>query len=461
MARCCSCRRILVLSISILLTLFIILSNDDDEWIPFERSEESLDEAEAPSNDYYENEKDHSNARSKIEDDYNSNNPRGQNNNNILEELENFDEDGDGRENDSGHDSEYQVEYMTNSISNDDGELVTTIPDNNDYADNNFQGLDYDLQNSKKITLTDIKGGYTSLFKIIKASNAGGIAIQAQAPIKTGSVDDEINRLVNYIQNSKSNKIKCNNVKYVGSAGNSTGPFRDGAYHICYEEPFWPNQNKRKFPCLGYSFGIDYEWSFDDGLSRDFGCEVHSFDPGMYDEPLHFTRHQSIYFHRMGIDSENSDSKYHRAMRDYSYRKKYGDEKLEELRNWHVRTLKQFMLELDHKNRFIDIVKIDIEGPRQGYEIEVIRNMLQTGAFRCVRQLSFELHLFGPIYDPIYVRSTYGVLKALEDNGFKMFGLNPSFNVDIEDRMGRIAHEKTELLWCLGFVNMRPEKCQF
>lgn len=119
------------------------------------------------------------------------------------------------------------------------------------------------------------------------------------------------------------------------------------------------------------------------------------------------------------------------------------------------------MLELGHKDRIIDIVKIDIEGPRQGYEIEVIRHILQSGAFRCIRQLSFELHLFGPIFDPIYVRSTYGVLKSLEENGYKLYGIKPSFNVDIDDRKHKIGKEKTELLWCLGFVNTRVEKCVF
>ena len=130
-------------------------------------------------------------------------------------------------------------------------------------------------------------------------------------------------------------------------------------------------------------------------------------------------------------------------------------------RNWHVRTLKQLLLELNHQNRIIDIVKIDIEGPRQGYEIEVIRSILQTGAFRCIRQLSFELHLFGPIFDPIYVRSTFSVLKSLEDNGYRLYGIEPSFKIDINERKEKISKEKTELLWCLGYVNTQVERCSF
>ena len=176
---------------------------------------------------------------------------------------------------------------------------------------------------------------------------------------------------------------------------------------------------------------------------------------------MHFTRNDKIFFHRMGISTENSNAKYMRAMRDYTYRKKYGDSKLDELRQWKVRTLKQFMLELGHRDRIIDVVKIDIEGPRQGYEIDVIKQFLQSGAHRCIRQLSFELHMFGPISNPEYPRVAFNILQILEDEGFKLYGIEPSFQIDINDRRNRIVNEKTELLWCLGFVNTRVEKCKF
>jgi len=290
-------------------------------------------------------------------------------------------------------------------------------------------------------------------------NNSGGSLVDSVAPAGRGTVQEEVDRMVSYLESET--EFKCHNEKFVGSGANSSGEYRDGAYHLCDEEPYWIPAGKRMTPCLGYSFGIDYEWSFDDALAGDFGCEVHSFDPGMYDEPMHFTRKDRIFFHRMGIDTSNSDEKYSRAMRDYSYRKKYGSEKLEELRKWKVRTIKQFMLDLGHRDKIIDIVKIDIEGPRQGYEIDVIRGFLQSGAHRCIRQLSFELHLFGPIANPLYVRSAYGMLKGLEAEGWKLYGVKPSFAIDIDDRRQKIASEKTELLWCVGLVNTRVDKCTF
>ena len=311
--RCCSCRRLTLLLISILITIFIIITNEEDEF-DFYHSPSSQDDDDIYSNDVdldrslrghqdipldEEEKKQHDKLQHKIEDDYEVNNPN-------EEEIENHHESGIRIINDQTNG--FQATESTNA--------------------------DYEFDpNGPIIKLSDVKGIYTSLFHTQKASNNGGTVIIAQDPagpqMGGGTVNDEIERLTSYLEGEK---LKCPSIRFIGSANNSTGEFRDGAYHVCQQEPYWIPPEKRNFPCLGYSFGIDYEWSFDDALAHDFGCEVHSFDPGMYDEPMHFTRKDSIFFHRMGIDSENSDSKYHRAMRDYSYRKKYGDEKLEELR---------------------------------------------------------------------------------------------------------------------------------
>ena len=59
----------------------------------------------------------------------------------------------------------------------------------------------------------------------------------------------------------------------------------DGAYYVCTEKKRWP------FPpaepsgakCLVYSFGIDWDFKFDDLIAK-MGCEVHAFDPCKYFE---------------------------------------------------------------------------------------------------------------------------------------------------------------------------------
>ena len=68
-------------------------------------------------------------------------------------------------------------------------------------------------------------------------------------------------------------------------------------------------------------------------VAQKFGSENHSSH--LHFE-LHFknlTKHSdNIFFHRWGIGEVDSDALYQRAMRDYAYRKKYGDKKLDELR---------------------------------------------------------------------------------------------------------------------------------
>ena len=39
------------------------------------------------------------------------------------------------------------------------------------------------------------------------------------------------------------------------------------------------------------------------------------------------------------------------------------------------------------------------------------------GAWKCIRQLSLELHVFGPAKDANYIRLQYSVMKALEEHG--------------------------------------------
>ena len=46
-----------------------------------------------------------------------------------------------------------------------------------------------------------------------------------------------------------------------------------------------------------------------------------------------------------------------------------------------VRTLHSIVHELGHHGRIVDAVKIDIEGPRIGYEDKAIRSIIETVSF--------------------------------------------------------------------------------
>ena len=86
-------------------------------------------------------------------------------------------------------------------------------------------------------------------------------------------------------------------------------------------------------------------------VAQKFGTENHS-------RHLHFKLHfknltkhsDNIFFHRWGIGEVDSDALYQRAMRDYAYRKKYGDKKLDELRKWKVSKISKIHLTVRIKN---------------------------------------------------------------------------------------------------------------
>ena len=48
------------------------------------------------------------------------------------------------------------------------------------------------------------------------------------------------------------------------------------------EKKFWDASAEKG--CLVYSFGIDNNWKFTDAMRDDFKCEVHAFDPNLYEE---------------------------------------------------------------------------------------------------------------------------------------------------------------------------------
>ncbi|CAG5115690.1 unnamed protein product, partial [Candidula unifasciata] len=104
-----------------------------------------------------------------------------------------------------------------------------------------------------------------------------------------------------------------------------------GNWHICQDSPFTV-----KPPCLVYSFGINFDFSFDDAMAQ-MGCEVHSFDPSM--KLQDHKRGPLSTFHNMGLGSYNTNA--------YSPR---SDMYVKNNQLWKMRTVKSIMQELGHEN---------------------------------------------------------------------------------------------------------------
>lgn len=179
---------------------------------------------------------------------------------------------------------------------------------------------------------------------------------------------------------------KCKKVKNVGN------------WWICMDKPFII-----KPPCLVYSFGIANDFSFDDDMAK-HGCEVHSFDPSMKTDD--YTRNTSVHFHAIGIGGHTVEK--------FNPRK---DMYVKDNTTWTIMTLNLIKTALGHKNRKIDVLKIDVEG----HEWAVIENLLRDNVFTNVKQFMLEYHLF-PDWpaksDYSKVLRTY---KKLHDLGLSKF----------------------------------------
>ena len=159
------------------------------------------------------------------------------------------------------------------------------------------------------------------------------------------------------------------------------GNIKDGGWNVCHDRKYRP-----KPPCLIYSFGINNDWSFDEQVSKTYGCNVYAFDPSI-GLPNH--QHSSrVWFYNIGIGGRNHISP----------------------QNWTLMTLDSIVNTLHHTERIIDIVKMDVEGA----EWDSIQQMVDSGILKRVRQLYLEFH-------SAYFVDRLSLVRKLYDVGFRIF----------------------------------------
>ncbi|XP_074644092.1 uncharacterized protein LOC141900960 isoform X2 [Tubulanus polymorphus] len=188
-----------------------------------------------------------------------------------------------------------------------------------------------------------------------------------------------------YTQKITTIQYNCQNSKRFGNSG-------DGGWDMCLDPAY-----TIKSPCLIYSFGINWDFSFDDAVDRQFGCELHAFDPSMKSNDFH--RGNKINFHNMGISGRDG-----------------------KLNGWNVKTLKNIMTQYGHFEKVIDYLKIDVEYS----EWATFETLLKDGVFVNVRQFGIEYHLpeLSTNLAPSTVdtlRQELAILNGLEKLGFKVW----------------------------------------
>ncbi|CAN0432126.1 unnamed protein product, partial [Ectocarpus fasciculatus] len=95
--------------------------------------------------------------------------------------------------------------------------------------------------------------------------------------------------------------------------------------------------------CVVYSFGINYQWEFDDFM-HSYGCTVHSFDPGMTYKDKRAENH---FFHKVGLGNHTGEHTGPSTL--YNQGIKYS-----------VATVQSLMKKLGHN--YVDLIRLDVEG---------------------------------------------------------------------------------------------------
>ncbi|XP_048763072.1 probable methyltransferase-like protein 24 isoform X2 [Ostrea edulis] len=206
------------------------------------------------------------------------------------------------------------------------------------------------------------------------------------------------------------------------------GKLDDGGWDFCDDNRFRPRNN-----CLVYSYGIQFDFSFDDAIVKKYNCEVHAFDPSMrVGDHKHGA---NVFFHATGLSGDNMPSR--------------GT-------NWKMRTLQKQREELGHSKRPIDVLKIDIEE----YEYLAVPNMLETGILKDIRQMAIEFHVTlktdrsrrfkeEPPKEKYFF--TLSLFKDLYDLGFRIFWTHRNPTCKFFSRKGNV-----ERVTCheVSFVNI-------
>ncbi|KAI9010698.1 hypothetical protein DFJ74DRAFT_317243 [Hyaloraphidium curvatum] len=265
--------------------------------------------------------------------------------------------------------------------------------------------------------------------KSLQGSGVAGVSSQSVAGTKPGQLiihpdqEDAVRTLILQIM-LRFNRMTydCDHQVMLGGVKAFAG---EGTWPVCFDAPYWRKNRLSdsysrldtsldklnegaKGNCVQYTFGVDWDWSFDEQFHAKTGCDSHSFDPSMEMESAKRSDHH--WYWNLGISSKDEliDGK---GMRSGKVAK------------WTVKTLSSHMRSLKH--RHISLLKIDVEG----FEWAVLREALDSGVLEHVEQLLFEIHLWdglGPFASKEarieVLKQWYRILAELEDVwGFRLF----------------------------------------
>ena len=170
-----------------------------------------------------------------------------------------------------------------------------------------------------------------------------------------------------------------------------------------------------------YSVGVGYDISFDIDVIRNYGCQVHAFDPTLIskrwlesktDLPKNFIHHDIGLAHYSGVANFSLPANHSVSfsMSSVVSEKDAGSD----LHEAEVKTLDDIMENLGHQE--IDLLKIDIEGA----EYDIIDDLVNNATR--IKQLLIEFHdrLIGEEVQ----KPSQDAIQKLQKAGFRVFNIS-------------------------------------
>uniref|UniRef100_H2ZE30 Methyltransferase domain-containing protein n=2 Tax=Ciona savignyi TaxID=51511 RepID=H2ZE30_CIOSA len=301
----------------------------------------------------------------------------------------------------------------------------------------NYMGkMDSQMASFKRAVTIELNN-YKVYFEVEKKRKLAELPhVDIPLPKEVVGPEEELERMWNYVYTMQ---YKCTTSKYLGGRPKE---FMDGAYDLCVEPQFWERAQNPGYTCLMYSFGVGYDFSFDDEMAR-LGCEVHSFDPSMHYEDG-MVRKSGVIFHKIGISTVDIEK---------------------DSNGWKMRTLKTLLKELGHSGKYLDYLKVDTDAPEGGFEDAIMQELLDTGLHQCVRQYAMEIHIAGPLNMPKKLERMRKIHKQMTDlnsHGWRLYNTtdnvrsmlkhNPNANQLMNKKT--IVKDQRMIFWETAFVNL-------
>uniref|UniRef100_A0A0B7A6J9 Methyltransferase domain-containing protein n=1 Tax=Arion vulgaris TaxID=1028688 RepID=A0A0B7A6J9_9EUPU len=175
------------------------------------------------------------------------------------------------------------------------------------------------------------------------------------------------------------------------------GNINEGGWEVCDDIDVRPTP-----PCIVYSYGINNDWTFDDDISKLYGCHVFSFDPSIQSDT--HNRSDLVHFYKLGISGQSYINK----------------------QKWQLYRHEDLRVLLKHERSTIDVIKMDVENA----EWSALDDMVTSDQFKNVRQLFIEFHVFKK---NITVLEKLKTLRSLEVAGFQRFYVHKNKSCKLHD----------------------------